>query len=174
MLVVVLASQHAEAQSLVSPVVWVSESQIVGLETFYNGTIAVTSKYLQRFLLHTVQLPFSNELYHAMTCDMQRRQRNSSCYLLSLFNIILDVCTALVACLLVSAWLLKLSTSYGETVSHFTLRRIMHTKRIVALLLLLASAAAEARSLRAESQCPPPGLDSVKDFDLQAYIAAPW
>eukprot|EP00882_Tetradesmus_deserticola_P013232 GHRQ01014032.1.p1 GENE.GHRQ01014032.1~~GHRQ01014032.1.p1 ORF type:complete len:106 (+),score=25.27 GHRQ01014032.1:118-435(+) len=44
----------------------------------------------------------------------------------------------------------------------------------IATLLLLASAAAEARSLRAESQCPPPGLDSVRDFNLQAYIAAPW
>jgi hypothetical protein len=50
----------------------------------------------------------------------------------------------------------------------------MRSKAIVMILLMLACAAAEARNLRAEAQCPPPGLDSVKDFDLQAYIAAPW
>jgi hypothetical protein len=50
----------------------------------------------------------------------------------------------------------------------------MHFSTLYVMLLLAASAATEARSLRAEPQCPPPGLDSVKDFDLQAYIAAPW
>ncbi|WIA19251.1 hypothetical protein OEZ85_003888 [Tetradesmus obliquus] len=50
----------------------------------------------------------------------------------------------------------------------------MHLISLTVMLLLVAGAATEARSLRAEPHCPPPGLDSVKDFDLQAYIAAPW
>ena len=43
-------------------------------------------------------------------------------------------------------------------------------------LILLASiqAAATALSAAGSVTCPPPGFDSVPDFDVMAFAAAPW